>query len=175
MARIIGLLLLATITAFAQSYCCDWQVVAIGGGEMAGDYRCGATAGQTAAGYMNSPLYQASIGFWQTDIQVGIKDEPAEPSLGPLVTRLERVVPNPFRSQLVIRYSLAAEGLVVLRVHDLTGRVVRTLVNARQQPGRYSLSWNGRDDQGRLLGNGVYFCKLATGSYRSTRKLVLTR
>jgi len=64
---------------------------------------------------------------------------------------------------------------VVLRVHDLTGRVVRTLVNARQQPGRYSLSWNGRDDQGRLLGNGVYFCKLATGDYRSTRKLVLTR
>jgi len=175
----IGLLCLGVLggsVLSAQSYRCDWGVVGIAGGEMSSTaYRCGATAGQTAVGQLTGAAYYALIGFWQGDYQTGIRDEELQPVTGPLLTRLERVAPNPFRTQLAIRYSLASEGLVMLRVHDLTGRVVRTLVNSQQKPGRYSLTWNGRDDRGRLLGNGVYFCKLATGDNGSTEKLVLAR
>ncbi|MFO7676177.1 MAG: hypothetical protein R6X12_07685, partial [bacterium] len=59
----------------AQSYRCDWAVVASGGGGMSGTaYRVGATAGQTAAGRLAGAQYLAFIGFWQADAEVGILD-----------------------------------------------------------------------------------------------------
>ncbi|MEO0080602.1 MAG: FlgD immunoglobulin-like domain containing protein, partial [candidate division WOR-3 bacterium] len=80
-----------------------------------------------------------------------------------------------FRSHLVIRYTLDAERLTLIEVHDLTGRVVRRLVNSRQKPGHYTLSWNGTDMLGRRVANGVYFCRMVAGDYRATRKVVLER
>lgn len=159
----------------AQNYRCDWSVVGIGGGEMSSSaYKCNATAGQTAAGFMTSPDYGALIGFWQTEGQTGVREQAYSPNQ-PLVTRLYSPQPNPFRAHLAIRYSLSAEGRVTLRVHDLTGRVVRTLANGVMRPGRYSLSWNGADDRGRELARGVYFCRFTAGDFRATEKLVLQR
>ena len=91
------------------------------------------------------------------------------------MTRLYAPRPNPSRSHTAIRYSLAAEGRVTLRVHDLTGRVVRALAYGVMRPGRYSLSWNGADDRGRELARGVYFCRFSAGDYRATEKLVLQK
>ena len=160
----------------AQNYKCDWSVVGIGGGDMAGTaYKCGATAGQTAAGFITAPNYWALIGYWLPEGQVGVREQAYSPNQGPLVTRLHAPQPNPFRAALTIRYSLAAEGRVTLRVHDLTGRVVRTLADGVMRPGRYSLSWSGADDRGRELARGVYFCRFSTGDYRATEKLVLQR
>lgn len=160
----------------AQSYRCDWQVVAGGGAEMGSSYyRCGATACQAAAGYMNSPVYQAFIGFWQTDAQVGIQEEPAWSEGTALVTRLYAPVPNPSRGMAVIRYTVGVERLVQVQIYDLAGREVRVLVNASQKPGRYSLRWDGRDDRGSLLGSGVYLCRLRSGDYVSSEKLLLMR
>jgi flagellar hook assembly protein FlgD len=90
-------------------------------------------------------------------------------------TRLYAPQPNPFRTRLAIRYSLCATGRASVRVCDLAGRVVRTLVNSEQQPGRYSVTWNGHDDRGRELARGVYFCRFTAGDYRATEKLVLQR
>jgi len=169
---------------FAQNYKCDWSVVGIGGGDMAGtSYKCGSTVGQTAAGQLMGSNYWALIGFWQPEGEVGVREPAHGQNLGPLVTRLYSPQPNPFRSALVVRYSLATEGLVTLRVHDLTGRVVRTLANGATRPGRYTVNWNGRDDRGRELARGVYFCRMqatcrsasTAGDYRSTEKLVLQR
>jgi len=159
----------------AQNYRCDWSVNGIGGGEMTGAYKCGATAGQTAAGQITGTSYWALIGFWQTAGQVGVREQAYSPNQGPLKTRLYAPRPNPFRTHLAISYSLAAEGRVTLRVHDLTGRVVRTLANGVMRPGRYSLNWSGTDDRGRELARGVYFCRFSAGDYRSTEKLVLQR
>jgi hypothetical protein len=161
--------------ALAQPYKCDWSVVAGGGGDMAGsNYKCGATVGQTAAGPITGSNYWALIGFWQTEGQTGVRE--AQWSSGQVLkTRLYQPQPNPFRTHLAVRYSLAAEGRVLLRVHDLTGRVVRTLADNVMRPGRYSLSWSGTDDRGRELARGVYFCRFTAGDHRSTEKLVLQR
>jgi hypothetical protein len=48
-------------------------------------------------------------------------------------------------------------------------------VNSQQKPGRYSVTWNGRDHLGRSLANGVYFCRFSAGNYRATEKLVLQK
>jgi hypothetical protein len=171
------LIVCAAVSAIhAQNYRCDWNVVGIGGGEMSSTaYRCGSTAGQTAIGQMTGTNYQAFIGFWQIDVPVGIREEAQWPSGQVLATRLYAPMPNPCRGWAAIRYSLNAERRTTLRIHDLAGRVVRTLVNSQQKPGRYSLRWDGRDNAGRLLAAGVYFCKFRAGDYQATEKLSLMR
>jgi hypothetical protein len=179
MSKTLGPLLglVAGSLCFGQTYRCDWSVAGIGGGDMSSTgYRCGVTAGQTAAGYMNGPLHQAFIGYWQTEAQVGIKEEVVKRSSGPaLETRLYAPRPNPARALTAIRYSLSAEGHVRLQIHDLTGRAIRTLVASSVKPGAYSVTWNGTDEQGRVLGSGVYFCTFQVGEHRSVQKLVLQR
>ena len=158
----------------AQNYRCDWSVVGMGGGEMSsGAYKCNVTAGQTAAGFMTSPDYGALIGFWLPEGQEGIQ-EPQGPSQSSLVTRLYAPKPNPCRGLAEIRYTLAAQLRTTLQVSDLTGRVVKTLVNSVQTPGRYSARWDGRDSRGRLLAHGIYFCSLAAGGQRFIQKVVRT-
>ncbi|MEO0078100.1 MAG: FlgD immunoglobulin-like domain containing protein [candidate division WOR-3 bacterium] len=160
----------------AQTYRCDWSVVGAGGGEMSSSaYRCGATAGQTAVGTMTGTGFQAFIGFWQIDAPVGIQEEVERPGAGVLATRLCSPMPNPARAQVAIRYSLAADGPVSLAVHDITGRVVRQLLATSVRRGAYSVVWNGTDNRGRKLADGVYFAKFTAGEYHRTEKLVVQR
>ncbi|MBM3323758.1 T9SS type A sorting domain-containing protein [candidate division WOR-3 bacterium] len=170
-----GFCVLATCV-WAQNYRCDWSVIGIGGGDVSSAaYRCGSTAGQTAVGTMTGTSYNAFIGFWQIEEQVGL-EEVKKGSRNPVAeTRLYSPAPNPARSHVAIRYSLAVNGPASLAVHDLTGRVVRQLVASSLKPGAYKVTWNGADDRGRLLGNGVYFLKFRAGEYRETAKLVLQR
>ena len=161
--------------SYGQNYKCDWSVNGIGGGEMSGAYKCGSTVGQTASGLITGSNYWALIGFWQPEGQTGIREQAYSPGQGPLKTRLYTPQPNPFRTHLAVRYSLATEGPVTLRVHDLTGRVVRTLCASSMKRGAYSINWSGTDDRGRELARGVYFCRFSAGDYRATEKLVLQR
>jgi hypothetical protein len=170
-----GVLVLLGGTLNAQQYRCDWSVNGIGGGDMAGAYKCGSTVGQTAAGQIIGTSYWALIGFWQPEGQTGVREQAYSPNQGPLVTHLYSPFPTPFVRRVAIRYSLAAEGLVTLRVHDLTGRVVSTLADGTMRPGRYNVAWSGADDRGRELARGVYFCRFSAGDYRATEKLVMQR
>ena len=161
--------------SIAQNYRCDWSVNGIGGGEMTGAYKCGSTVGQTAAGLVTGSSYWALIGFWQTEGQTGVREQAYSPGAGPLKTTLYSPFPTPFARSVTIRYTLDAQRQTLLRVHDLTGRVVRTLCATSMKRGAYSITWNGRDDRGRELARGVYFCRFSAGDYRATEKLVLQR
>jgi hypothetical protein len=176
-SRLLSVLcVLSCCLALAQTYRCDWSVVAIGGGDMDGsNYKCGSTVGQTAAGQITGANYWALIGFWQPEEQVGVREQAYSPPLGPLVTRLYTPQPNPARTHVAIRYSLCAEIRVRMTLHDLTGRVVRTLADGVMRPGRYSANWDGRDLRARSLANGVYFVRFAAGDCRATEKVVLQR
>ncbi len=175
-AVLVLVLILFGSPAMAQDYQVRWSVNGIGGGPASSTrYQARSTAGQTAVGRMGSPNFLALIGYWQGDVLTGIDEEPARPNIGSLVTGLRSPAPNPFRSRTLIRYSLAQEAEVLLQVYDPTGRQVKTLVSSARHPGRYTLSWNGTDDHGRLLANGIYFCRFKAGDYREVKKLLLTR
>ncbi len=162
-------------SVLAQPYRCDWSVVGSGGGAMAaGNYRCGATAGQTATGQLTGTSYAALIGFWQPDFTVGIR-EAAAPVPAVLRTELKAAQPSVFRSRTAIRFTLDAERTVSLQVHDLTGREVRTVCASSLQRGAYSFFWDGTDAQGRRVPEGVYLVRLAAGDYAATGKLTLLR
>ena len=167
--------LVGASVSVAQNYKCDWSVVGSGGGDMTGAYKCGSTVGQTAVGQMTGSSYWALIGFWLPEGQTGVREQTYSSGQGPFKTHLYSPFPTPAVRSVTIRYSLATEGPVTLRVHDLTGRVVRTLCASSMKRGTYSVTWNGTDDRGRELARGVYFCRFTAGDYRATEKLVLQR
>ncbi|MDI6739444.1 MAG: FlgD immunoglobulin-like domain containing protein [Candidatus Edwardsbacteria bacterium] len=80
--------------------------------------------------------------------------------------------PNPFTASTTIRYSLSSPGLVTLAVYNVMGQKVRTLVNGQQQDGAHEVNWNGKNDAGKQLSAGVYFCRLESGNYKVITKMV---
>ena len=83
---------------------------------------------------------------------------------------LEQNYPNPFNPTTVISYQLAMNSHVTLKVYDILGREVATLVNEEKLAGRYSVQWNAEG-----FASGMYFCRIQTRDYTSTIKLLLQK
>ena len=88
----------------------------------------------------------------------------------PVSFALEQNYPNPFNPLTVIKYSLAAAGIVTIKVYDILGNEVKTLVNKSKGAGNYSVIFDARS-----LPSGVYLYKLTAGNYTSVKKLVLLK
>jgi hypothetical protein len=86
-----------------------------------------------------------------------------------------QISPTPFISLTSIKYSIAGTGNVELKIYNLAGELVRTLVDGQQKAGNYTISYDGKDDRGKFLPSGIYFIKLKTGNFAQTRKLLLLR
>jgi photosystem II stability/assembly factor-like uncharacterized protein len=83
---------------------------------------------------------------------------------------LEQNYPNPFNPSTTISYALPKTSHVTLKVYDVLGREVETLVNERESIGSHSMTFDGK-----LLSSGVYFYRLQAGSFTQTKKLILIR
>jgi hypothetical protein len=81
--------------------------------------------------------------------------------------------PNPSAREFSIDYTLARAIPVSIRVYDVAGRLVRTLVNENREAGPHSTVWDGRNDDGRRVSASVYFYRMVAGSFTSQRKAVL--
>jgi hypothetical protein len=85
-------------------------------------------------------------------------------------------VPNPFNATTTIYFEVPGSGgHVTLRIYDVTGRHVRTLVDGDATPGRKSATWDGRDTRGNEVSSGIYFYRLVAGSTTFTRKMVVLK
>jgi hypothetical protein len=93
----------------------------------------------------------------------------------PLRTQLGIVAPNPFQSRLSIQLAIAHAQRVRLRVYDLSGRLVRRLVDGDEPPGRQLVTWDGRDSQGHVAAAGVYILSLEAGEVQQHRRVQLLR
>ena len=91
----------------------------------------------------------------------------------PLSPLLEQNFPNPFNASTTIRYIIGEEGIVQLRIFDLTGQIIRDLVTETQAPGIYQVVWDGKDNEGRLVANGMYIGELRIRNFSETIKMVL--
>ena len=83
--------------------------------------------------------------------------------------------PNPVREHASINYALPNDGDVSLKIYNLLGQEVRTLVNNHQKSGIHSVTFDGLNSQGNALPQGIYFYRLAAGNRTLTRKLTLLR
>jgi hypothetical protein len=83
---------------------------------------------------------------------------------------LNQNYPNPFNPSTTIQYNIAAGNLVQLKVYDLTGKEVKTLVNEFQMPGSYSVDFNANN-----LASGIYYYNIVSGNFNEVKKMILIK
>jgi len=110
-------------------------------------------------------------------VQQGGSSSPSTPR----TYRLSQNYPNPFNAETVISYQWSvvsdqsAEKRVTLKIYDVLGREVRTLVDELQVPGEYRVTWDGRNNRGEAVASGVYFYQLKAGDFSQVRKMAYVR
>jgi hypothetical protein len=83
--------------------------------------------------------------------------------------------PNPFNPSTVVRYTVPGESRVSLRIYNMLGEEVRTLVDQVEPAGERAVVWNGSNNHGHIVPSGVYFVSLVTAGSVSTQKLLLVK
>ena len=81
--------------------------------------------------------------------------------------------PKPFNPQTTIPFRLPRAGRVTIRVVDIRGKAVRTLLDGHKEPGHHTISWDGRDDRGMRLSSGIYFVQIRAEGFVRQRKMLL--
>jgi len=119
--------------------------------------------------WVNGDGYATSVGV-EEDEQTGVIPKGFE---------LKQNYPNPFNSSTTIRCHLSAVSgqlsAVSLKIFNILGQEVRTLVDKKQSAGYCQVLWNGRDNSGEDICSGIYFYRLRAGDFVQTRKMVLIR
>ncbi len=134
----------------------------------------------------NTNRLLASLGFV---LPLPADDDPA----GQTAARpyLAQNYPNPFNPITTIRYHLpnsplikgagglssrsGGQGVVSLRIYNITGQLVKTLVDGQQSPGDFSVSWDGRNEGGQTVASGLYFYRLTTENVSISKRMVLLK
>jgi len=88
---------------------------------------------------------------------------------------LSQNYPNPFNPTTTIEYSIAEDSHVTLKIYNLSGQLVKTLVYEYQTPGHYAITWYGDNDTGQEVASGVYFYHFKAGDFVSTKKMVVLK
>jgi hypothetical protein len=91
------------------------------------------------------------------------------------VFALGKPYPNPSRSGSSVRFGIAEKCEVSLRVYDISGRLVRTLVSEKRSPGYYASDWDFRDGEGMAVSSGTYIYRLVAGHFVGRSKVVVVR
>jgi flagellar hook assembly protein FlgD len=88
---------------------------------------------------------------------------------------LHQNYPNPFNPTTTIQYELPENSFVNIRIYDLKGRLVNTLVSKDQTAGYKAIKWAGVDDKGKPVSAGLYLYTIEAGDFRQTKKMVLLK
>ena len=125
-----------------------------------------------------------SLGFSQIDLRDGENNklsgqgENAEYTAilqVPKAYGLSQNYPNPYNLQTQIAYQLPQSGLVLLKIYNIRGELVRTLVNEYKPAGYHTVSWDGKNGDGVAVSSGIYFYRLSSESFSATRKMVMLK
>jgi hypothetical protein len=112
------------------------------------------------------------------EIAVALSPTGVDESAGPPIPdsyALSQNRPNPFNPSTTIQYALPHSGEVRLVIYNVLGQEIRTLVNGLQQAGYYTMTWDGRDNAGRVAGSGVYLYRITAGAFQQTRRMTLLK
>jgi hypothetical protein len=104
------------------------------------------------------------------DGTVGIDEEFTKSKVNYTKITLLQNLPNPFQRWTVIGYSLPESRTVTLKIYDINGRLVETLVNDQKEPGFYEVQWDGNNHA-----NGIYFYRLTNSNLTATKKMILLK
>jgi len=146
-------------------------------------------------GYYGANLYnliddqrdELLINMWDIIPNVGIRwfnwiykpnftvDVKKESSIVPGEYQLYPVYPNPFNPQTTIKFDIAKTSFATVKVYNILGKEIKTLLEKELSPGSYSLSWEAKDSKGQLLPSGVYLIRFTADKYTKTIKAILMK
>ncbi|MBN2564587.1 MAG: family 16 glycosylhydrolase [Candidatus Eisenbacteria bacterium] len=109
--------------------------------------------------------------YWDGGLTSAVGDGEAA---APARQRLHSAVPNPFNAATDISFDLPAGGTYDVAIFDVAGRKVRTFTGVGAA-GLNTVHWDGRDDSGRHVSSGTFFCRLQAGTHSETRKLTMVK
>jgi hypothetical protein len=93
----------------------------------------------------------------------------------PAVYGMAQNFPNPFNPLTTIEYGMKEKGHVTLRIYNVAGQLSKVLVDGTKEAGFHRVTWDGKNERGFPMASGVYFCRMETKGFSSTKKLVLLR
>ncbi|NIA30773.1 MAG: DUF3160 domain-containing protein [Actinobacteria bacterium] len=118
---------------------------------------------------LESISYRASF-----DLHEGTKVT-TERSNSPSKFRLYQNWPNPFNPVTAIGFELPTSEHVCLEIFNINGRFIKEIVNSSLSAGSYTFFWNGKNELGRQMSSGIYYCRLQAGKYVNVKRMVLLR
>jgi len=164
------------VTALAAYDPITWYSIDGGGTTAAtsGGWTLSGTIGQYDAGSHTGGTFTLGGGFWQGGLGavVGVPEAPVVPGLA---FRFWPAAPNPVRGACRLSFDLAAAAPARVLVHDVAGRVVRTMELGSLPAGHHEREWHAEDDKGERVANGVYFIRLDGGASRAVQKVLVIR
>ncbi len=120
---------------------------------------------------LHNPFFYVSV--YQATIQpIGVKPVSNEV---PTVYSLSQNYPNPFNPTTKISFSLPKQQDVTIKIYDIMGREVLTLVNKTMKPGKYDAIWSAINQDGKSVASGVYFYRIVAGDFVESKKMILVR
>ncbi|HUU27214.1 MAG TPA: DUF1573 domain-containing protein, partial [archaeon] len=119
----------------------------------------------------------SALGADQSLIEDILKLLPQHSHVLPKAFSLSQNTPNPFNPSTTINYSVpeGASVIVILKVYDIRGRLIRTLADGSREPGTHTAFWDGTDESGQQASSGIYIYRLRAGDFVQTRKMVLLK
>ena len=123
-----------------------------------------------AVNQYGTSLWSSTFGF-KTQTTVKVEDE----NIVPDFYELSQNYPNPFNPTTTIGFAIPLPEYVEIKIYDMLGSEVRTVVNEDLSPGKYTVEWNGVDSLGNHVPSGVYFYTIRAGKYHDTKKMIFLR
>lgn len=127
------------------------------------------TIGESLIGFSNNSSTKSYTGFWYTyneSLTTNIEDQLSIPTK----YRLEQNYPNPFNPSTTIKFGLPENSMVTLKVYNIVGEGVATLINEERDRGIHTIDFNAS-----RLSSGIYFYKIQAGGFVETKKMLLLK
>ena len=93
----------------------------------------------------------------------------------PLTFALDQNYPNPFNPSTIISYALPQASHVTIKIYDMLGREIKTLVNSEQNAGILNIQWNGDNNFGSKVSTGAYIYMIQAGDFFQAKKMILLK
>ncbi|MFQ5677709.1 MAG: FlgD immunoglobulin-like domain containing protein, partial [bacterium] len=98
-------------------------------------------------------------------------DLPAQPEHFSLLQNY----PNPFNLETLIKFNLPAKSKVQVKVYNLRGELVRTLMNEETESGQHNIVWDGRNSKGAVVASGTYIYRIKAGNWKDSKMMILAK
>lgn len=93
----------------------------------------------------------------------------------PSAYSLEQNYPNPFNPETIISYNLPKQSRVQIKIYDITGNEIRSLIDEEKSAGKHNILWDSRNNFGQRVSSGIYFYKIVADNFIETKKMVLMK